>query len=345
MTLCMGLIFGATAQNVEKSKFFNNTYIGIDGGIISAIAQPDVHSYFESALPTFGIELGKNVTPVVGFSIAEQSQFNFADRTIVRTNTIGNLKINLNNMFSAYDGSPDVVEVILVPGIGWMHEFCESNDPNYMTYNTGLEVNFNMGKAKAWQINLRPTVVWNNREGTGMGFYESKADLRVACGLLYKFGYKNSKGQTVHNFTLVDDCVSNEEYQQLLDEYNVLLNRTPDTVIVEKTVFVEKVIDETVPMNLVICFDKGSSSISNLKETQIVSFANSVKDGMTVKVIGSADTGTGNYEKNRELADQRANAVADILYQNGVKNIEIGVSLDVDRDPSTSRCAIVEVVR
>ena len=130
-----------------------------------------------------------------------------------------------------------------------------------------------------------------------------------------------------------------------MDEYNVLLNRTPDTVIVEKTVFVEKVIDETVPMNLVICFDKGSSSISNLKETQIVSFANSVKDGMTVKVIGSADTGTGNYEKNRELADQRANAVADILYQNGVKNIEIGVSLDVDRDPSTSRCAIVEVVR
>ena len=344
LTLCLGLMFGAIAQNVEKSKLFDNVYVGVDGGIISRIAQPEGSTFFGSALPTFGIELGKNVTPVVGFSIAEQGQFNFTDKKVVRLNTIGNVKINLNNLFAGYYGSPDVVEFILVPGIGWMHDYYNHRDPNYITYNTGCEINFNLGDKQAWQIGLRPSVVWNNREGTGMGFYKSKADLRLACGVVYKFGYKNSRGKVVHNFTLVEKGVSNNEYQQLKKEYNELLNKTPDSVVVEKTVVVEKVVNEAIPMDLVVYFDKGSSLISQLKESQIVAFANAVKEGMTVKVIGSADTGTGSYDKNRELADQRANAVADILYQNGVKNIEIGVSLDVDSDPSTSRCAIVEVV-
>lgn len=345
LTLCLGLIFGATAQNVEKSKLFDNVYVGVDGGIVSRIAQPEGSTFFGSALPTFGIELGKNVTPVVGFSIAEQGQFNFTDKKVVRLNTICSVKINLNNLFAGYSGSPDVVEVILVPGIGWMHDYYNHQDPNYITYNTGCEVNFNLGYKQAWQIGLRPSVVWNNREGTGMGFYKSKADLRIVCGVVYKFGYKNSKGKTVHNFTLAEKGVSNSEYQQLKKDYNDLLNKTPDSVVVEKTVVVEKVVNEAVPMDIVVYFDKGSSLISQLKESQIVAFANAVKDGMTVKVIGSADTGTGNAEQNNTLAEQRANAVADILSRNGVSNIEIGVSLDVDKDPSTSRCAIVEVVR
>lgn len=345
LTLCLGLMFGATAQNVEKSKLFDNVYVGVDGGIISRIAQPEGSTFFGSALPTFGIELGKNVTPVVGFSIAEQGQFNFTDKKVVRLNTIGNIKINLNNLFVGYYGSPDVVEFILVPGIGWMHDYYNHRDPNYITYNTGCEVNFNLGDKQEWQIGLRPQIVWNNREGTGMGFYKSKADLRLACGVVYKFGYKNSKGKTVHNFTLMENGVSNMEYQQLKKDYNDLLNKTPDSVVIEKTVVVEKVVNEAVPMDLVIYFEKGSLYISDLKEMQIIEFAKAVKEGTSVRVIGSADSGTGSYNRNNELADQRANAVADILYRNGVKHIEIGVSLDVDEDPSTSRCAIIEVIR
>lgn len=345
LTLIMGLVFIANAQNVERGKFFNNVYVGVDGGIISALSQPEGSTYFGFALPTFGIELGKNITPVVGLSLVEQGQFNFTDKNVVRTNTIANLKINLSNWFGGYKGYPRTVEFVLVPGIGWMHDFQNTRDPNYITYNTGCEVNFNFGEARAWQIGLRPSVVWNNRDGSGMGFYMSKADLRLACGVTYKFGYKNSKGKTVHNFTLVDKGVSEKDYQNLQARYDELLNSTPDSVVVERTVVVEKIVNEAVPMDLVIYFDKGSSAISTLKEAQIVAFANAVKEGTTVKVIGSADTGTGSYDVNSELADQRANAVADILYRNGVKHIEIGVSLDVDSDPSSSRCAIIEVMK
>lgn len=343
------MVYGfAAAQTVEHGKLFHNTYIGIDGGIVTPMIPAENESYFSTISPTAGIELGKNITPVVGLSLEGQVFPLFTDNqfNINKTNIVGNFKVNMSNWLGGYKGYPRRVEFVLVPGIGWMHDFNEGvEDPNYLTYNTGCEVNFNLGKNRAWQFNVNPSVIWNKYNGTGMGFYGKDADMRLAAGFTYKFGYKNLEGERTHNFTICNKGVAIEDYEKLYNDYCELLNRKPDTVVVEKEVIVEKIVnvESNEPISLFVEFDKGSFCISKLGETAIKNFAGYVTDKDTVKVTGSADSATGTKEFNEKLSQERANAVADFLRKNGVKNIEIESTIDIDENAEASRCALVIV--
>ena len=74
----------------------------------------------------------------------------------------------------------------------------------------------------------------------------------------------------------------------------------------------------------------------------INAFAENVKEnGYSVKVIGSADTETGNKELNEQLALDRANKVADAIRNAGAKVIAVETSLDINKDAETSRCAVI----
>lgn len=330
----------AAAQSVEHGKLFHNTYVGIDGGIFT----PMVKS-FNQVSPTFGIEFGKNITPVVGVSLEGQMYPSFADKKMKLTNVVGNFKINLSNWFGGYNGEPRTVEFVLVPGIGWMHDFNNNKNPNYITYNTGAEINFNLGKQKAWQINVKPDVVWH--EKNWMGFYPKHADWRLTCGVTYKFGYKNASGNKTHNFTLCESGISETDYNYIYEKYCEALKSKPDTVtvIVEKEVVVEVVNDEfTKPTNMFVEFEKGSSVLSKFWVNRVSEIASYISDDETVVVVvGSADSSTGSNEINKKIANERAESVAKVLRNNGVKNIKVGSVIDINEEPELSRCVLITV--
>lgn len=335
----------AAAQSVEHGKLFHNTYVGIDGGIFT----PMVKS-FNQVSPTFGIEFGKNITPVVGVSLEGQMYPSFADKKMKLTNVVGNFKINLSNWFGGYNGEPRTVEFVLVPGIGWMHDFSDDKfpvneyDPNYITYNTGAEINFNLGKQKAWQINVKPDVVWH--EKNWMGFYPKHADWRLTCGVTYKFGYKNASGNKTHNFTLCESSISEADYNYIYDKYCEALKSKPDTVtvIVEKEVVVEAVSDEiTKPTSMFVEFEKGSSVLSKFWVNTVSEIASCFSDNETIVVVGSADSSTGSNEINKKIANERAESVAKVLRNNGVKNIKVSSVIDINKEPELSRCVLITV--
>jgi outer membrane protein OmpA-like peptidoglycan-associated protein len=336
----------ASAQTVEHGKLFNNTYVSVDGGIFTPLKLAKDNTIN----PTFGVEFGKNITPVIGVSLEGQMYPSFANKNLKLTNVVGNFKINLSNWFGGYNGEPRTVEFVLVPGIGWMHDFANDNfpvakyDPNYITYNTGAEVNFNLGKEKAWQINVKPDVVWN--EIIGMGFYPNYADWRLTCGVTYKFGYKNASGKKTHNFTVVTDKVDENDYNNLYTKYNELLNatKTVDTVVVEKVVEVVNNASANYTSRIVVSFDKGSSTLSNNEKANIEEFVKSLPNGYGVKVIGSADSKTGSMNINEKLSSERANNVANTLKNLGVKDVEVETTLDINQDAESSRCAIIVVI-
>ena len=334
----------AAAQTVEHGKLFQNLYLGVDGGIVTPMIPAENETYFSEFAPTFGVELGKNINQVIGLSIEGQGYTTKQFNEITKTNVVGKMKFNLSNWFAGYKGYPRRVEVILAPGLGWMHDFAEGvEDPNYLTYNTGMEVNFNLGQNRAWQIGLKPSVVWNKYDGTGMGFYGKDADMRLVAGVTYKFGYRNDQGVRTHNLTLCPYTVTNEEYESMKAKYEECINREPNTV--EKEVVVEKAVEKvvTVPTDMFIDFVKGSSEVSRNAENMIKNYAESIPEGYAVKVIGSADTKTGNKELNNRLASERAENVANIIKKCGVENVETEYMLDIDEDAQASRCALVTV--
>lgn len=328
----------ANAQTVENNGVFSHMNIGVKGGAAYSNIGTIKNFDFNVLNYNAALEIGKDVTPITGFSLEGIVNPDFTNGfDVVRTDVFGNAKFNLMNLFGGYKGYPRRVEIRTVTGIGWNHNF-NSQNPNDIALQAGLEFDFNLGKNRNWYITFSPMVQSNNiLQSEQIQYMAKNADVKANLGVAYRLGRH-------HNFKIVENQVSEEDYNVLFNKYNELLNKKPevDTVVIEKVVekVVEKVIEK--PADMFVNFKIGSSEISKENDNIIIAFANAVKEtNFAVKVIGSADTSTGSKEINERLATERAKNVSTKLIEYGVKVVATEIILDIDEDAETSRCAVI----
>ena len=173
LLLMFALIMGVVSANaqiaIEKSNALDNISLGVTAGVTTPL---DFNSVFPLNT-VVGLKAQKDFTPVIGVQIEGLAIFNdnhFGDlKTAFKATNVGlNGVINLSNAFWGYKGSPRTFEVSAVGGIGWLHEF-DSKD-NSLTAKTGLDLAFNLGKAKAVSIVVSPGVYWNLNRGGNIEF-------------------------------------------------------------------------------------------------------------------------------------------------------------------------------
>ncbi len=382
----------AGAQTVESSRLFENTYVTLVGGgvTIGHFNQVPTPFFWDGAKgvangvrPFAGLEFGKYVTPVVGFSVEGLAFYNtttsqtFIDESAV----LANGKLNFSNWFGGYKGQPRRVEVVGVLGMGWGHDYINSStqtytsmpsamgeefpvvsgvnpytddviptDKDYVVYNAGAELNINLDKARAWQINVRPGVMWFNKytktQYQSLPRFMSDARANVQVGVTYKFGSK-SKG---HNFRLCPYSVTQEDYDALLAENEELISiRQPEVKEVVKTVVEEKEVmikgDTRVLVgSTVITFHIGSCALSTVERQKVGLFAESLDNDTLIQIVGSADTKTGTEQRNFALAQNRANVVKNVLvseYGINADRITVNTKMDATGNIETDRSAIL----
>lgn len=350
----------ATAQTIEHPKFFENTYVTVMGGVSTVNASENsffwdnIHNPKDWYRPAASLEIGKYFTPVVGFSVEGVALKNTIETNtwVNQSNVIANAKFNLSNLFGGYKGQPRRVEFVLVPGLGWGHDYgyygvneagekIYSSDPNYATYNAALEMNINLGKQRAWQINIKPVYTINHRDVKDV-FVKENMHGRLMAGVTYKFGSRSKKS---HNFVLCPYSVTKADYDAVVAERDALKNQAPvvkevikETVVI-KEVPVEKTRNVVAPMN--VTFAMGSAQLSDVEKAKIEEFVEST-DVEEVLVVGSADKGTGTLKRNEYLAKERANVVAKFLEKLGIK-AKVDTALDVNENSAeASRAAIIE---
>ena len=350
--MLLTLMFGVNTINAKETitKYADITegwYVGLEGGLIS----PMKNSYPEQTFKTYtkqwrqqyGVEVGKNFTPQFGLSVEYLGAVNTtpANSWFDQTNLKLNTKFNLSNIFGGYKGQPRTVEFLLVPGLGWGHNYktglTDYNDFNYLTYNANLEVDFNLGKAKAWQINLKPGVIYATRKND-IAFNANRGVWNLLVGVTYKFKSNRSKS---HNF-VQGTYYSDAEYLDLLADRNELANRPPK--VVEKTV--EKVVEKPVYYqigSLLLTFPINKYKLSKVEEAKLARFTKQLPEGCVVNITGSADSKTGTKSYNEWLAVKRAKTVQDFLNKHGIKtNAEFPV-LDIDENQQASRAAQIVI--
>ena len=341
LLVALFMTFGlATAQTVERNGVFSNMYVGINGGAIHNPVSNYDNFKFNTLNWNVGLELGKNITPVTGVSLVGYVMPTFEDGfALDATNVNANIKFNLMNLFAGYKGQPRVFEIQTVTGIGWDH-FFNGNNPNDMSLNAGLEFDFNLGKERAWYITFTPQVVCHEvLRAQNIAPMVKGADFQANLGLAYRFGSKKTGS---HNFVICPYTHTEDEYEEICNMYDECMNKpaTIDTVIVEKTVEVEKIV-EVSTNNTVLTFAKNSSTITNTEMQRLDIFMANVDKNANVKIVGSADTKTGSEDYNMNLAAARAEAVKAVLVKNGYKNVETSVALDTFDTVELSRCAAV----
>ena len=346
----------ANAQTVEHSRLFENTYVTLSAGAITtqhtggdAFFWTGAENIVKGIRPVAGLEVGKYITPVVGFSFEGLAMFNTtgSNTFVDQSNVVGNLKLNLSNWFGGYKGEPRRVEVVFTPGLGWGHDYGDVyHDRNYLTYNLGAELNVNLGKARAWQVNVKPVVMWNNYNNA---LTPTLANMqgRLQVGVTYKFGSKSKKS---HNFVLCPYTVTADDYTAAQARIAELEAREPQTVekvvekVVEKTVIVEKQVSHDPALQTVITFPIGSTTLSNVERAKLGVLAKVVRSDENVYLVGSADTSTGTEKRNTELATGRANTVKDILvkeYGISEDRIFIRTAFDTNSDAEASRAVVI----
>ena len=385
----------ASAQTIEKPKWYENTSVTVLGGATTTGQMMDVptpffwdgtKAVFSGVKPMMGIEFTKYFTPVVGASveglgfIGTTTSKTFFDESAV----LANGKVNISNLFG-YKGQPRRVEVVAVAGLGLGHDYVNRDiqawgstppesisefpgrevvvgvnpyntnavlftDKNYVVYNAAAELNVNLGKERAWQVSVRPGVLWFNKYTAGhfqsLPTWKHDARANVQVGVTYKFGKAGR-----HNFVLCPYSVTKADYDALNAKYNELLNREPEVREVVKKVTLYKEVVETETKVLVgttvITFPIGSCALSNVERQKVALFAETFKDDDTlIKLVGSADSKTGSENRNFALAQNRANVVKNVLvndYGINADRITVETELDVLSDAEATRCVLATV--
>ncbi len=341
----LGLLFAAAAmavsvnaQTVTESKTFDNFYIGINGG---AQVKTTGESWMNNLNSNAGLRIGRWFTPVFGLAAEGNVYFNDhckhympQSKTLARYMNVGLIgTVNLSNWFAGYKGEPRLFEVVPVFGFGWGHTFGTAagdneKELNALTSKAGIDFTFNLGKAKAWQVYVEPSMNWalNGNGYEGVAYNINQSAFQLNAGIVYKF--KNSNGS--HNFTIAQlrdqneidglnsqinslrgdlndkDAQLSAKDKQIKDLQNALdeCNKKP------------KYVKPATATNLqpTVLFRQGKAVVDKSQMPNIELIAQYMKNHQDAKVeIKGYASPEGNKDFNQALSQKRADAVKNVL--------------------------------
>ncbi|MCH5328576.1 MAG: OmpA family protein [Coprobacter sp.] len=374
--ILFAFVIGAFAANaqmspiaVQGSKMRDNWSVGLKGGMVTPMTHGD---FFKDARLTFGVGIGKDLTPVFGFEVQGLAYVNTTlSKTAIDVTDVSLLnKFNLMNLFGGYLGMPRLFEIEAVAGIGWLHYYSTTGPTADNSWSTrfGLNMNFNVGENKAWTIGIRPAVVYDMQGDYpwARSRYNANAGaIEITAGVTYHFtgsnGYPYFTFVRAYDQAQVDMLnasinnlrarLSDQDYQlnnaaQRIDALQMELKDCRTQAAKVQTVV--EVETSRVPESI-ITFRQSSSKVDASQLPNVERVANYMKKHpeATVVIKGYASP-EGNLDFNIRLAQARAEAVKKILvnrYQINSNRINAegqGIG-DMFTDPDWNRVSICTI--
>ncbi|MCM1078624.1 MAG: OmpA family protein [Bacteroidales bacterium] len=327
----------ASAQRtvVTASKATDNIYVGINAGVAAPTTH---HSVFGNLSPELGVRVGKNFTTVFGLAVDATMHFSsmpseFNTKTWVDNTNISLLgTANLSNLFAGYKGEPRTFEVIALGGFGWDHTYGIEEKANALTSKVALDFALNLGKNKAWQVYLEPSLTYGlNGWGDAVSDDNMKYDINCSgmalkLGVNYKFGTSNG----THNF-----AVEQLRDQAEIDALNAQINAARSEADAAKAAAAKKDAEiarlkkalsdcenkpapvvETKAANLQpnVVFAQGKAVVEKHQMSNVEMIAKYMKKYPEAKIkISGYASPEGSKEFNQKLSEKRAAAVKDVL--------------------------------
>jgi hypothetical protein len=208
---------------LQGTNFSDNWSIGLVTGSTAKITNS---KFTKSMRPAMGLEINKQVTPVLGLSIQGLGYVNTTgSKTAIDATDLSMLgRINMMNLFAGYEGMPRHFEIETQMGLGWLHYYqVGEGDSNSLSGRMGLNLNFKLGESRAWTISMRPGIVYDLQADypkSKLNFNLNNARFEWLTSIIYHFG--NSNGE--HYMTLVPVC-DPLEIAAINDEVNALRAR------------------------------------------------------------------------------------------------------------------------
>lgn len=354
---------------VETNRFFDNWFISFGGGAQVLFDDYGHDLKLKKRIsPAFNVAVGKWFTPGLGLRLqlsgvqaksaarmestpythgAEQAG-GIYDQKFNYLNLHGDILFNVSGMIAGYN--PDrVYDFIPYTGFGY-NRVLDKPHTRTLAVNFGIINRFRI--SSAWDINLELNgmVTEDRFDGKVNG---KAADLMfgASLGFAYNFpqrGFKHvpdvnaimaltSAQMDAINAALAEQMAQNKRLKAQL------ANQQPIEVVNEKVV-----VKEIPAAAQSIFFEIGSSVLPPKSEVNLGTIAQMMKDNpnMTLSLTGYADSDTGSASWNKQLSENRANAVADALVKMGVSKSRLQIAgkggVNALTPPSFNRRVIIE---
>lgn len=312
----------STVNYAGSSKFTDNWSVTLQGGMLTTFSE--FYSGHTACAPIVVVGADKYITPWLGVGVDARTligtghgKFN-THTAFDAVNLSGLLKVNVMNAIK-YDGTRKFFEPVVYTGLGWGHGTAsDASDihPNYMTWRSGVEFNFNLGKTRAWAVVVNPSVVFGNPSTTA---WATKLDKRngnfeLTAGVVYHF--KNSNGRhSMSKAKLYDQA----EVNRLTARIAELEARKPEVQVVEKVV--EKTVTNAVVSvdTYVVPFSFDSAELTEKGKEVLNSIAANTR--VNIDTYASVEP-KSNADYNVKLTQRRADAVKAYLESRNVQVVE-----------------------
>lgn len=329
----MALAVTANAQNAfEGNQFTDNWYLGVNLG---GVTKTSHSAFWKNMRGLMGVELGKQVTPVLGLSVQGLTSVNTSySRTAFDAMSItANGKINLMNLFGGYQGVPRLFEIETITGIGWGHDFMNSSsgwDKSYMVSRFGASLNFNLGETKAWAINVKPAIVYRMSGPEAHKLNVDRSAIELLAGVTYHFGNSNGEHYMTNvkpyneaeianlnnkvNAIRQDNAAKDKALSDKQNEINTLKKQLADCQNAEPKIQTNTVVKNSMSLESVVTFRQGKVTIDPAQTPNVERIATYMRNHPASKVdIKGYASPEGSAEINARIARQRAEAVKSML--------------------------------
>ena len=304
-----------------SSKFTDNVSVTLQGGVLTTFN--DFYAGHTAMAPIVVIGVDKYVNPWFGVGIEGrtligtgnigESMFN-THTAFDNVNISGLAKFNVVNLFD-FNGNRRVFEPVVYTGLGWAHQTCSSAvKRNYMTYRSGLELNFNIGKDRAWAVVVNPSVVWGDINNCKL--IKQHGNFELTAGVVYRF--KTSNGTRSFNKAHLYDATEVATLNARIAELERTARAKAAPVTNSTATVVEKVVRDTVFISPKVQFVRGTYKIAPTSMATIKDIASYINaSNKNYDVLGFASV-EGDESYNQKLSENRAIAVKTALVNAGV---------------------------
>lgn len=322
------------SKSVVTNSFGSNWFVGVNGGVnLYNGVFMNGENLFNHVSPALDVYVGKWHTPGFGWRVAYRGlniqTYKDFDHTALM-NYHFDAMFNLCNLIGGYKADR-VWNVVPYVGVGWagrkaMDHENFSGFTGSITANYGILQTFRVAKRLSINLELAGTLLRNGFSGkAGSQGHDNMWSAAVGLTVdLGRVGWDNAPDvealQGIYagmidglQGQLDDALAANKEKQnqiKALEEANKALEAEAAALRNVKPLSVSES----------IFFEFGSSKIASKKEAlNIKAYAEAAKAaGVAVKVVGFADV-VGSSEYNVKLSQSRAEAVANVLKENGAQ--------------------------
>ncbi len=323
----------ASAQVIEQPKFFDNIYIGLDGGVTTPMSH---NAFFGSMRGVAGLHIGKQITPVFGVGAegyfgVNTSSWNghLHSSTAFDNSYVGAYgTVDLFNLFGGYNCGVRPFTIEAMAGAGWGHDYFAKSDgvDDYNYFATKVGLNFNFNVTDHFTIALKPSITWNMNgdfDQSATAYDVNKATFNLMAGVTYRFGdgFKcvrpydqaevdglnaqvNELRAAVAATSAAADAATLEN-AALAAQLQEALNRKPEVI---------KEVSNRYNSVRFVFFRVGSYKITadQMPNVEMIAeyMANHPNSKVVIKGYASPE---GNYDFNIKLAKNRAEAVKNVL--------------------------------